>query len=36
MGSFLEFVVREALAGRGARLKEYVIGVSVFGRPGDV
>lgn len=29
---FARFVVDEALAGRGAELKEYVIGVQVFGR----
>src|SRR5262249_52977397 len=27
---FLTFIVQEALAGRGAELKEYVIGVNVF------
>ena len=32
---FLNFVVEEALAGRGAQLKEYVLGVGVFGRPAD-
>lgn len=30
---FLSFVVEEALAGRADRLKGYVIGVAVFGRP---
>jgi hypothetical protein len=29
---FLAFVVREALAGRGNRIKAYTIGVDVFGR----
>ncbi len=29
----LRFVVEETLAGRSERLKEYVIGVEVFGRP---
>ena len=29
---FARFVVQEALEGRGAELKEYVIGVQVFGR----
>ncbi|HWG58820.1 MAG TPA: tetratricopeptide repeat protein, partial [Candidatus Acidoferrales bacterium] len=29
---FLEFVVEESLAGRQHRLKEYVIGIEVFGR----
>jgi eukaryotic-like serine/threonine-protein kinase len=29
----LRFLVEETLAGRGERLKEYVIGVEVFGRP---
>ncbi len=32
---FLNFVVEEELAGRGAQLKEYVLGVGVFGRPAD-
>ena len=32
---FLNFVVEEQLAGRGAQLKEYVLGVGVFGRPPD-
>lgn len=31
--ALLEFVVQEALAGRPEQLKEYTIGVSVFGRP---
>jgi serine/threonine-protein kinase len=30
---FLRFVVAETLAGHGDRLKEYVVGVEVFGRP---
>jgi TolB-like protein/Flp pilus assembly protein TadD len=30
---FLEFLVEEELSGRGDRLKEYVIGTEVFGRP---
>jgi TolB-like protein/cytochrome c-type biogenesis protein CcmH/NrfG len=30
---FLRYVVEEALAGRGDRLKEYVVGTEVFGRP---
>ncbi len=30
---FLRFLVAESLAGHGDRLKEYVIGVEVFGRP---
>lgn len=30
---FLRFIVSETLAGQGARLKEYVVGVEVFGRP---
>jgi TolB-like protein/Flp pilus assembly protein TadD len=30
---FLRFIVEETLAGRGARLKEYVVGLEVFGRP---
>jgi serine/threonine-protein kinase len=29
---FLEFIVREALAGRAASLKEYTIGTGVFGK----
>lgn len=32
---FLNFVVEEELAGRGDQLKEYVLGVGVFGRPAD-
>jgi TolB-like protein/Flp pilus assembly protein TadD len=32
---FLCFLVEEALAGRGDRLKEYVVGVEVFGRPAN-
>lgn len=32
---FLRFVVEETLFGRGGRLKEYVIGTEVFGRPAD-
>lgn len=32
---FLNFVVEEELAGRGGQLKEYVLGVGVFGRPAD-
>lgn len=31
----LRFVIEETLAGRGGRLKEYVIGVEVFGRPAS-
>jgi TolB-like protein/Tfp pilus assembly protein PilF len=30
---FLLFIVEEEIAGRGDRLKEYVIGTEVFGRP---
>src|SRR5262249_37415115 len=29
---FLRFVVEETLAGRGDRLKEYVVGTTVYGR----
>jgi len=29
---FLSFIVEETLAGRGERLKEYVVGVEVFGK----
>jgi serine/threonine-protein kinase len=29
---FVSFIVREAISGRGAELKEYVIGVEVFGK----
>jgi len=29
---FVNFIVREAISGRGAELKEYVIGVEVFGK----
>ena len=32
MQAFLRFVVEEALAGRGARLKEFTIATEVFGR----
>lgn len=32
---FLGFVVEETLAGRGERLKEYVIGLEVFSRPAS-
>ena len=32
---FLRFVVEEVLAGRGDRLKEYVVGTEVFGRPSN-
>lgn len=31
----LRFLVEETLAGRGDRLKEYVVGVEVFGRPAS-
>src|SRR4051794_20463718 len=30
---FLTVIVRETLAGRGERLKEFVVGVEVFGKP---
>ena len=32
---FLRYVVDEALAGRGGRVKAYAIGISVFGRSDD-
>lgn len=32
---FLRFIVEETLSGRGERLKEYVIGTEVFGRPAN-
>lgn len=32
MSAFLRFVVEQSLAGEGDRVKEYVIGVEVFGR----
>lgn len=32
---FLRFVVEEVWAGRSDRLKEYVVGTEVFGRPAD-
>lgn len=32
---FLRFIVEETLEGRGARLKGYTIGLSVFDRPAD-
>ena len=31
----LRFLVEETVAGRAERLKEYVVGVEVFGRPGS-
>jgi TolB-like protein/Tfp pilus assembly protein PilF len=33
LSRFLEFTVEETLAGRAGSLKEYLIGVEVFGRP---
>src|SRR2546423_4370266 len=30
---FLSFIVEETIAGRGERLKEYVVGVEVFAKP---
>src|SRR5437764_885981 len=30
---FLAFIVEETIAGRGDRLKEFVVGVEVFGKP---
>ena len=30
---FLSFIVEETIAGRGERLKEFVVGVEVFGKP---
>src|SRR5205823_3607434 len=35
LSSFLRFVVEEELAGRGADIKEYVIGVSVYRKSED-
>ena len=35
ISDLLSFLVHESLAGRGTRLKEYVIGVEVFGRSAD-
>jgi TolB-like protein len=35
MSRFLKFVVEQALAGEGERLKEYVIGVEVFDRDAN-
>ena len=32
---FLEYAVREELAGNGGRLKEYQIGIAVFDRGAD-
>src|SRR4030088_3643667 len=32
LGAFLRFIVEEALAGRGASLKGYTIGVEALGR----
>ena len=33
LSHFLRFVVEETLAGRGDQIKEYVIGIAVYGRP---
>ena len=33
--ALLRFIVEETLAGRGGFLKERLLGVQVFGRPGD-
>jgi TolB-like protein len=35
MSAFLRYVVERALAGDGDQIKEYAIGVDVFGRNGD-
>jgi TolB-like protein len=35
MSAFLRFVVERGLAGEGDQLKEYVVGVAVFGRSDD-
>jgi TolB-like protein/Tfp pilus assembly protein PilF len=35
MSRFLRFIVEETLQGRGAQLKEYLIGVEVFDREGS-
>jgi len=35
MSGFLRYVVERALAGEGEQIKEYVIGVAVFGRGDD-
>lgn len=35
MSAFLRYVVERALAGEGDQLKEYVVGVAVFGRSED-
>ncbi|MBI4876518.1 MAG: hypothetical protein HY822_17925, partial [Acidobacteria bacterium] len=35
LGPFLRYVVEQALAGDGSRLKETVVGVEVFQRPAD-
>jgi serine/threonine-protein kinase len=32
---FLSFIVEETVAGRGERLKEFVVGVEVFGKPAS-
>jgi TolB-like protein/Flp pilus assembly protein TadD len=32
---FLSFIVEETIAGRGERLKEFVVGVEVFGKPAS-
>jgi len=35
LSDFLRYVVAEALAGRGDRIKQYSVALSVFGRPDD-
>jgi hypothetical protein len=35
LSAFLKFVVEERLAGRADQIKEYSIGVSVYGKPSD-
>ena len=35
MSAFLRYVVERALAGESDHIKEYAIGVDVFGRNGD-
>ena len=35
LGRFLRYIVEEALAGRGGKIKEYAVGLEVYGRKPD-
>jgi Tol biopolymer transport system component len=35
MSRFLKFVVEQTLEGKGREIKEYVVGIEVFDKPGD-